>query len=113
MRAFEVEHTTSVYSGILCMADLLALQPNMDIKLHIVVPTTKRDKCVRQLGSGSGEGQHTITIRDFRHLDRSESRRPIKRAGSGQSAYVLMGVRRRTRCLMAEHGGQVAPIVTQ
>lgn len=29
-RAFEVEHTTSIYSGILRMADLLALQPNMD-----------------------------------------------------------------------------------
>ena len=39
VRAFEVEHTTSVYSGILRMADLLALQPNMDIKLHIVAPT--------------------------------------------------------------------------
>jgi predicted RNA-binding protein len=35
VRAFEVEHTTSIYSGILRMADLLALQPNMDIKLHI------------------------------------------------------------------------------
>jgi hypothetical protein len=69
--------------------------------------------CVRQLGSGSGEGQHTVTIRDLRPMDRSESRRPIKRAGSGQSAYVLMSVRRRKRCLMAEHGGQAAPIVTQ
>jgi predicted RNA-binding protein len=32
VRAFEVEHTTSIYSGILRMADLLALQPNMNIK---------------------------------------------------------------------------------
>jgi hypothetical protein len=31
-RAFEVEHTTSIYSGILRMADSLALQPNMDIR---------------------------------------------------------------------------------
>jgi len=44
MRAFEVEHTTSIYSGILRMADLLALQPNMDIKLHIVAPAERRDK---------------------------------------------------------------------
>jgi hypothetical protein len=43
VRAFEVEHTTSVYSGILRMADLLALQPNMDIKLHIVAPIARRD----------------------------------------------------------------------
>lgn len=34
VRAFEVEHTTSVYSGIRRMADLLALQPNKDIKLQ-------------------------------------------------------------------------------
>jgi len=44
LRAFEVEHTTSVYSGILRMADLLALQPNMDIKLHIVAPVERRNK---------------------------------------------------------------------
>jgi hypothetical protein len=44
IRAFEVEHTTSIYSGILRMADLLALQPNMDIKLHLVAPTNRREK---------------------------------------------------------------------
>ena len=49
VRAFEVEHTTSVYSGILRMADLLALQPNMDIKLHIVAPETKRDKVFQEI----------------------------------------------------------------
>jgi hypothetical protein len=31
-RAFEVEHTTAIYSGLLRMADLLALQPNMNIR---------------------------------------------------------------------------------
>jgi hypothetical protein len=49
VRAFEVEHTTSVYSGILRMADLLALQPNMDIKLHIVAPESKRDKVFQEI----------------------------------------------------------------
>ena len=49
VRAFEVEHTTSVYSGILRMADLLALQPNMDIKLHIVAPGAKRDKVFQEI----------------------------------------------------------------
>jgi len=48
-RAFEVEHTTSVYSGILRMADLLALQPNMDIKLHIVAPEARREKVFQEL----------------------------------------------------------------
>jgi predicted RNA-binding protein len=49
VRAFEVEHTTSIYSGILRMADLLALQPNMDINLHIVAPDSRRDKVFREL----------------------------------------------------------------
>jgi len=49
VRAFEVEHTTSVYSGILRMADLLALQPNMNIRLHIVAPATKRDKVFQEI----------------------------------------------------------------
>lgn len=43
-RAFEIEHTTAIYSGILRMADLLALQPNMDIKLHIVAPDARKQK---------------------------------------------------------------------
>jgi len=49
MRAFEVEHTTAVYSGLLRMADLLALQPNMDIRLYIVAPDERRDKVFREM----------------------------------------------------------------
>lgn len=49
VRAFEVEHTTAVYSGILRMADLLALQPNMDIKLHIVAPTERKDRVMTEI----------------------------------------------------------------
>jgi hypothetical protein len=49
IRAFEVEHTTAVYSGILRMADLLALQPNMDINLHIVAPSSRREKVFQEI----------------------------------------------------------------
>ena len=31
------------------MADLLALQPNMDIRLHIVAPDERRDKVFREM----------------------------------------------------------------
>jgi len=48
-RAFEIEHTTAIYSGLLRMADLLALQPNMDIRLHIVAPEGKQDKVLREI----------------------------------------------------------------
>ncbi|PEH85327.1 hypothetical protein CRM95_10335 [Burkholderia gladioli] len=49
VRAFEVEHTTSVYSGLLRMADLVALQPNIHIKLHIVAPAEKREKVLQEI----------------------------------------------------------------
>jgi hypothetical protein len=49
VRAFEVEHTTAVYSGLLRMADLLALQPNLNIRLHIVAPDERRDKVFREM----------------------------------------------------------------
>jgi len=49
VRAFEVEHTTSIYSGILRMADLMALQPNIDIKAHIVAPDYKREKVLQEI----------------------------------------------------------------
>lgn len=45
--AFEVESTTSVYSGLLRMSDLLALQPNIDIDLYLIAPDERRAK-VRQ-----------------------------------------------------------------
>lgn len=49
VRAFEVEHTTSVYSGLLRMADLLALQPNMNINLHIVAPDIRQEKVFHEI----------------------------------------------------------------
>ena len=42
--AFEVEHTTSIYSGLLRMSDLVTMQPNIDIKLYLVAPDEKYGK---------------------------------------------------------------------
>lgn len=49
IRAFEIEHTTAVYSGLLRMADLLALLPNLNIQLHIVAPEERRKKVFREI----------------------------------------------------------------
>lgn len=49
VRAFEVEHTTSIYSGLLRMADLVALQPNLNINLHIVAPAAKRERVFQEI----------------------------------------------------------------
>jgi hypothetical protein len=42
--AFEVEATTSIYSGLLRMSDLVALQPNTSIDLFIVAPDERAAK---------------------------------------------------------------------
>lgn len=49
VRAFEVEHTTSIYSGILRMADLMALQPNLSINAHIVAPIERKEKVLQEI----------------------------------------------------------------
>jgi len=47
--AFEVEHTTSIYSGLLRMSDLLTMQPNIDIKLYLVAPDERYSKFKREV----------------------------------------------------------------
>jgi hypothetical protein len=49
VRAFEVEDKTSIYSGILRMADLLALQPMLKINIHIVAPVDRREEVFSQI----------------------------------------------------------------
>lgn len=47
--AFEIECTTSIYSGLLRMSDLLALQPNLNIKLYLVAPDEKQSKVEQEI----------------------------------------------------------------
>lgn len=47
--AFEVECTTAIYSGLLRMSDLLALQPNLEINLYLVAPDERGDKVEQEI----------------------------------------------------------------
>ncbi len=47
--AFEVESTTAIYSGLLRMSDLLALQPGLDIRLYLVAPDDRRNKVEQEI----------------------------------------------------------------
>lgn len=49
MAAFEVEHTSSIYSGLLRMSDLKSMQPNINIPLYIVAPDDRREKVVSEI----------------------------------------------------------------
>jgi hypothetical protein len=47
--AFEVERTTSVHSGLLRMADLAALSPNLSFPLYVVAPRARLERVRREL----------------------------------------------------------------
>ncbi len=49
LAAFEVEHSTAIYSGLLRMSDLLTMQPNIDINLYIVGPDDRFDKFRKEI----------------------------------------------------------------
>lgn len=47
--AFEIEASTAIYSGLLRMADLVAMQPMIDIPLYIVAPEERRRAVLREI----------------------------------------------------------------
>ena len=47
--AFEIESTTSIYSGLLRMSDLIAMQPNLNIPLYLVAPDERRRKVFEEV----------------------------------------------------------------
>lgn len=47
--AFEIESTTSIYSGLLRMSDLIAMQPNLNIPLFIVAPSERKTKVIAEV----------------------------------------------------------------
>ena len=62
VRAFEVEHTTSVISGILRMADLVTILPNISIKLYIVADEHRREKVYSEIRRPAFSNVNNISI---------------------------------------------------
>jgi hypothetical protein len=54
--AFEIEHTTSIYSGLLRMADLVTLHPNFFIRLYVVAPDIRESKVLQEISRPTFEG---------------------------------------------------------
>lgn len=47
--AFEIEHSSPIYSGLLRMSDLISMQPNINIDLYIVAPDDRREKVISEI----------------------------------------------------------------
>ena len=66
--AFEIESTTSIYSGILRMSDLLAQQPNISIPLFLVAPDERRDEVIRQVNRPTFERMNPPLVDVCRYI---------------------------------------------
>ncbi len=55
-KAFEIESTTSIYSGLLRLSDLVLSQPNTTIDLNIVAPLGRRENVKRNILRPSFQG---------------------------------------------------------
>ena len=66
--AFEIESTTSIYSGLLRMSDLLARQPNISVPLFLVAPEDRRDQVVRQVNRPTFERMNPPLVDVCRYI---------------------------------------------
>jgi predicted RNA-binding protein len=49
LAAFEVEHTSAIYSGLLRMSDLVSMQPNIKLNLYLVAPDDRREQVMDEI----------------------------------------------------------------
>lgn len=80
--AFEVESTTSIYSGLLRMSDLLAMQPNLNIPLFIVAPDERRDKVIEEVNRPTFSRLTPPLVQVCRFIPFSALRNRLKEVGA-------------------------------
>lgn len=78
--AFEIESTTSIYSGLLRMSDLISMQPNLKIPLFIVAPDERRDKVVDEINRPTFMGLEPPMSQICRYISFSILKKKLKEA---------------------------------
>jgi len=79
--AFEIESTTSVYSGLLRMSDLVAMQPNLKIPLFIVAPDERQAKVISEVNRPTFSILQPKLVEICRYISFSSLRDHLKKAG--------------------------------
>ncbi len=79
--AFEIESTTSIYSGLLRMSDLIAMQPNVNIPLYIVAPDERREKVIGEINRATFSKLSPRLSEICRYIAFTELREQIKKIG--------------------------------
>lgn len=76
--AFEIESTTSIYSGLLRMSDLIAMQPNVNIPLYLVAPDERREKVITEINRATFSRLTPRLSEICRYISFSELREKVK-----------------------------------
>jgi hypothetical protein len=76
--AFEIESTTTIYSGLLRMSDLISMQPNLNIDLYIVAPDDRREKVVIEINRPTFSNLTTPVSKICRYIPFSKLKEKIK-----------------------------------
>jgi hypothetical protein len=92
--AFEIESTTSIYSGLLRMADLLVIAPNLRIPFFLVAPDDRRDKVIQEVQRPAFAKLPTPMWEVCRYISFSELRNGIKSAAPHLSYFSVEGSQR-------------------
>jgi hypothetical protein len=80
--AFEIERTTSIHSGLLRMADLIALQPNLTMRMYVVAPDARRGEVMAEVGRPVFRELTPPLDQVVRYLSFSSLRESMDHAGS-------------------------------
>lgn len=85
--AFEVEHTTSIYSGIVRMLDLaLGVPDHAGVKLFLVAPDAREDDVRQQLARPAFRRVVDLSVRFLPYGELEKNRESMARFGTGLKA---------------------------
>ena len=85
--AFEIEHSTSIYSGILRLSDLRTLTPNSTYPLFIVASRERKNKVFDQLRRPTFSDNHLALDRAVKFLSYDSIRKLDENSREEQSSF--------------------------
>lgn len=91
--AFEVEHSTSIYSGICRLADLAKSVPNINFRCYLVGPDEKKEDLAKQLKRPVFDGLKNVEIKYILYNRLREKKEAIEQFASDISALDKIALR--------------------
>jgi hypothetical protein len=100
-KAFEIESTTTIYSGLLRLNDLILSQPNNQIELYVAASRSRRQKVQSQLIRPSF--QPLLPRCEFLAFDDVEAQYQMLEAFPVDSGARVSGLIRGEKFFLSEH----------